>query len=657
MSPGAIRASMLFGVLALPGAAAAATFSIVNLDSATGAFSLSDTNPFTPVGGNEATTLGQARLNVIAEAGRVWGLRIASTQDIVIEAQMAPKTCTSTGGTLASAGPTTYFTLNNAPNVLLPAALADALSERNNVYGSGRGSTDIRVTISSTVGSTSSCLGGRSFYLGFDHNNGTNIDLLNVLLHEIGHGLGFLTLTDSNGASPAPGQFTGFEQFVYSETLGKFWPAMTDAERASASVNSGKLVYNGASVNNNLAGYTSTTGLSNPGGHLRLYAPSTWADGSSLSHWDSVAFPNLLMEPNITANPQGLTDLTGCALQDMGWPSARCPDSSSVANTPPIALAQTVTVAGDTPRQITLRGSDPDSTTLAYFIVSPPTRGTLVAPAALVGSSGVTFTYTAGANVTATDSFTFQVSDGTSMSTPATVTLNITAINHPPVANAQSVTVPAGRPTVIALTGSDADGSALSYSIVSNPARGTLTGTAPNLTYTPGSGVTGADSFQFRVSDGQLSSATATVSITILPPNTPPVANPQSVSVQTGQSVNITLSGSDADGNALTFTVTSSPAGGTLGGTAPNIVYTAQSGFSGTDNFLFLANDGLANSAAATITLNVTLPPAVTVTVSGGGSGGGGGALGWLSLGLLGLLLCHSGARTVRALRDGAHWG
>jgi hypothetical protein len=644
------RAGLLACALIAGGVASAATFSVINLDTGTGTFTLNDTTPFTPVGGNNATTLGQARLNVIAEAGRVWGLRISSSQTIVIEAQMAAKTCTSTSGTLASAGPKTFFTQSASPNVLLPAALADALTNINN-----NNRNDIGLTISSTIGSTSSCLGGRSFYLGLDHVNGTSVDLLNVLLHEIGHGLGFLSLTDINGAASVAGKFTAFEQRVYSEALGKFWPAMTDAERASASIDTGHLVYNGPAVNTNLTGYTSSTGLSNPGAHMRLYAPATFDDGSSVSHWDTVAFPNLLMEPNITANPQGLTDLTGCVLADMGWPSARCPDAST-ANTPPVAVAQTVAVAGNTPTSITLRGSDPDSTTLAYSIVAQPNRGTLTAPASLTGTNGVVFTYTASSNTTATDAFSFQVSDGVSTSAPATVTLNISAINHAPVANAQSVTVQSGRATVITMTGSDADGNSLTYSVVTNPTRGTLTGAAPNLTYTSNGGITGADSFQFRVNDGLLNSALATVSITITALNTPPVANSQTVTVQAGQSVNVTLSGSDADGNAITYAVTSSPAGGTLSGTVPNLVYNARADFSGADSFQFITNDGLANSTSATVTINVTAAPAATATAGAGGSsgGGGGGAADSLSLLLLTLLLYQSGARTVRARKNGA---
>ncbi len=137
------------------------------------------------VGGNTATTLGQARLNVLAEAGRIWGLRLGSTQPIVVEARMQAQACTTTSAVLATAGPVTYFTSNAEPNVLVPAALTDALSGSN-----VNSRNDINVTINNAIGSGPSCLGGRSFDLGFDHNTGGNVDLLNVLRHEFGHGLG-----------------------------------------------------------------------------------------------------------------------------------------------------------------------------------------------------------------------------------------------------------------------------------------------------------------------------------------------------------------------------------------------------------------------------------------------------------------------------------
>jgi len=87
--------------------------------------------------------------------------------------------------------------------------------------------------------------------------------------------------------------------------------------------------------------------------------------------------------------------------------------------------------------------------------------------------------------------------------------------NVPPVANDQSVTVLMGTPKAITLTATDANGDPLTYSVMSLPAHGTLSGTAPNLTYTSSAGYEVADSFTFKANDGQIDSAIATVSITV----------------------------------------------------------------------------------------------------------------------------------------------
>ena len=87
--------------------------------------------------------------------------------------------------------------------------------------------------------------------------------------------------------------------------------------------------------------------------------------------------------------------------------------------------------------------------------------------------------------------------------------------NRAPVANAQSVSTTVGVAKVITLTGTDADGNALTYAIVGNPAHGTLSGSGATRTYTPAAGYSGADSFTFTVSDGAATSPAATVSLSV----------------------------------------------------------------------------------------------------------------------------------------------
>jgi hypothetical protein len=84
-----------------------------------------------------------------------------------------------------------------------------------------------------------------------------------------------------------------------------------------------------------------------------------------------------------------------------------------------------------------------------------------------------------------------------------------------PVAVGQSVSLPQDTSKSVVLSGSDPDGDSLIYVVVSSPAHGSLSGSAPNLTYTPSAGYTGADNFTFRVTDGSLDSPVATVTLTV----------------------------------------------------------------------------------------------------------------------------------------------
>ena len=109
----------------------------------------------------------------------------------------------------------------------------------------------------------------------------------------------------------------------------------------------------------------------------------------------------------------------------------------------------------------------------------------------------------------------------------AIVAFSVKTANTPPVAEPGTSTTPEDTPKPIALAGTDADGDPLTYSVATQPAHGTLSGTAPELTYSPGPNFHGADSFTFKVNDGQLDSASVTLTIDVsaaqtpLPPSVP----------------------------------------------------------------------------------------------------------------------------------------
>lgn len=98
--------------------------------------------------------------------------------------------------------------------------------------------------------------------------------------------------------------------------------------------------------------------------------------------------------------------------------------------------------------------------------------------------------------------------------TPTNTWVNLVA---PLVATPQNLTTPYMTPLAITLSGREISGLPLTYEVVEQPRGGTLSGTAPNLTYTPAADFTGTDGFTFRVSNGTSTSRPAQVTITVLP--------------------------------------------------------------------------------------------------------------------------------------------
>jgi MYXO-CTERM domain-containing protein len=177
-------------------------------------------------------------------------------------------------------------------------------------------------------------------------------------------------------------------------------------------------------------------------------------------------------------------------------------------NEPPSAGDQDVVTDEDTPVDFTLMGSDPEGQLLTYAISSPPTNG------ALTGTAP-DLTYMPSPDYNGPDSLTFIVNDGTHNSSPATVSLTVNSVNDAPVAYDQSVVTPADTPVGITLIASDVDQDSLTFSVLTGPSHGTLSGTAPNVTYVPHTGYSGPDSFTFLANDSQANSNVATVTVSV----------------------------------------------------------------------------------------------------------------------------------------------
>jgi hypothetical protein len=227
----------------------AANIVIVNTDGANEGFN--DPTPAAPVGGNPGTTVGAQRLIAFQFAATVWGSILDSAVPINIQASFDPLTCTATSAVLGSAGAIQIF--SNFPgreydNTWYHVALANKLAGADLAPGPANSvNDDIIARFNANLGNVG-CLTGSGFYYGLDAIHGAKIDLVTVLLHEFGHGLGFANfVTEATGSQPL-GLTDIFSIYTFDNTTGKHWPEMTNTERAASSINSSRVVWDGINV-------------------------------------------------------------------------------------------------------------------------------------------------------------------------------------------------------------------------------------------------------------------------------------------------------------------------------------------------------------------------------------------------------------------------
>jgi VCBS repeat-containing protein len=246
-------------------------------------------------------------------------------------------------------------------------------------------------------------------------------------------------------------------------------------------------------------------------------------------------------------------------------------------NDPPVAAADSYSTDEDTPLVVSAaegvlaNDSDPEGDLLTAALVSGPANGFLT-----LNADG-SFSYTPNANFNGTDSFVYQASDGLLMGEATTVALTVNPLNDPPAATSDTYHTNEDTPlTIDAVAGvlandSDPDGDALSAAIISGPANGTVTLNADgSFQYAPNANFNGTDTFVYQASDGLLTSEATTVTIDICPVNDAPTTADDAYSLDEGTSLTMDVASgvlandSDIDGDALTASVVTGPANGTV---------------------------------------------------------------------------------------------
>lgn len=257
--------------------------------------------------------------------------------------------------------------------------------------------------------------------------------------------------------------------------------------------------------------------------------------------------------------------------------------------------------------------SDADGDKLSISVVDEPSHGTVT-----VAEDG-SFVYTPESNFYGEDSFTYVASDGQIDTEVASVTIMVEAVNDAPTAGEDAYSVAEDNALIVEAgegvlaNDADAEGDALTVSLVGNPSHGIVTlAEDGSFEYTPEAGFHGEDSFTYVTSDGQAESTETLVAIAVESINDAPVSADDAYSVAEDGVLTVdTIGGvlandSDADGDTLTVSIVDEPSHGSVTlAEDGSFEYTPAADFAGEDSFTYLAGDGQAESEVTTVAITV----------------------------------------------------
>jgi hypothetical protein len=425
-----------------------ATITIQNNDGAGEGFNDATAAPSPGEGGNAAATVGAARLAVFQQAATIWGSFLDSNITTTVSSQFDPLTCTPTGAVLGSAGTTQIFSFTSgAPynNTLYSSALTNKIARTD----AGGATAEINATFNSSLNGSAGCLGGARFYYGFDNATPSNtVNLLVVVLHELGHGFGFQSYVNGSTGALNGGLQDIFTVFMYDRTVSKYWNQMTDTERNTSKLNNGNVLWDGASVK--IASGSLTAGRETSTGRVQLYTPTTFQSGSSISHFDTAVTTNVLMEPIINLGLPITLDLTRQQMRDIGWFR-----DTNTADTTKDAITSVVPSSGT--------ANIGTSKTISWTNVGGFNKNVSIE---LSTDSGVTYPTTIASNISNTGSFSWTVPN--TPTTTARVRVHEFDFADPLSASSADFSIASPTAATVAISGrvATANGRAISRAVV-----------------------------------------------------------------------------------------------------------------------------------------------------------------------------------------------
>ncbi len=225
--------------------ASATTITVINNDGAGEGFN-DPGAAVSPAPGNPGATLGAQRLFIFQQAANQWAALLNSTVEIRVQAAMNPLTCSGTSATLGSAGPvSTASNFTGAPRVNISYAIAEA----NALAGSDLtpGSDDITAQFNVDIDNGTCLTGVAGWYYGTDSSSvpSNRVPLLPVVFHELGHGLGFISLVSTSTGAYLSSRPPIWSSYLFDEGTGQLWNAMNNAQRLTSTTNDPNLVWTG----------------------------------------------------------------------------------------------------------------------------------------------------------------------------------------------------------------------------------------------------------------------------------------------------------------------------------------------------------------------------------------------------------------------------